>query len=230
MMLAGISSMATRQLLADLAAQYERESGVRVDIESVAGVEAAKRVQAGEAFDLAFLAADALDGLAASGHVVPGSCVDVARSAMAMALPTASHPHAVHDEPGLGRALLTARHIGYSTGPSGTHVLRLLERLGLMEALRSKLVQAPPGVAVGSLIARGEVDLGFQQTSELIGIPGVAIVQLPASARSFTTFSGGVCSASTHPQEAQAFLAFLASARADDARQRRGMESPAVAR
>jgi molybdate transport system substrate-binding protein len=223
-MLTGICSMATRQVLADLAAQYQAESGVPVAIDSVGGVEAAKRVQAGAPLDFVVLAADALDALIASGSVGREGRVDVARSAMAMAVRERSSIHQMAGEADLGRAMLAARHIGYSTGPSGTHVLRLLERLGLMEALRAKLVQAPPGVPVGSLIARGEVDVGFQQLSELVDVPGIEIVHLPASAQAFTTFSAGTCTVSGRKREAAAFLAFLASSSASAAKLRRGME------
>lgn len=228
-MLTGVSSMATRQVLADLAAQYEARHRVNVTIESIAGVEAARRVHAGEPFDVAILASDALDHLAAAGHIVPTSRVDVARSAMAMAI-VSGHPHPrIEDEAGLGRAILAAGRVGYSTGPSGTHLLRLFERLGIMETLRPRLVQAPPGVPVGTLIAHGEVEVGFQQLSELVDVRGIEIVHLPASAQSYTIFSGGVCTASTHPREAADFLAYLASPGTTAIKQRRGME-PAAAR
>ena len=82
--LRGISSMATRQVLGELAADCEKQSGVRVEIESVGGVDAAKRVQAGEAFDLVFLAADAIDKLVAAGKAA--GRVDLVRSGVAVLL------------------------------------------------------------------------------------------------------------------------------------------------
>ena len=225
-MLTGISSMATRQLLAELATEYQGIHGEPVAVESIAGVEAARRVRAGEAFDFAVLAADALDALIASGHVVRSSRVEVARSAMAMAVRAGTAPPRIDDAAALSAALLRAHRVGYSTGPSGTHLLRLFERWGVMEELRARLVQAPAGVPVGTLIARGEVDLGFQQLSELIHVHGIVVLDLPAEAQSFTIFSAGVCEVSRQPPEAAAFLGFLASPGATPAKQRHGMEPP----
>jgi len=219
--------MATRHVLAELAAQYEAAHRVGVAIESIAGVEAARRVQAGDAFDIAVLAADALEHLAASGRILRASRVDVARSAMAMAVPSGKPVPRIDDEAALGSAILAAGRVGYSTGPSGTHLLRLFERLGIMETLRPSLVQAPPGMAVGTLVAHGEVEVGFQQLSELVDVRGIEIVHLPATAQSYTTFSAGVCAASSHPREAAAFLAYLASPATAAIKQRHGME-PAV--
>ena len=99
-----------------------------------------------------------------------------------------------------------------------------------METLRPRLVQAPPGVAVGTLIARGDVEAGFQQLSELIDVRGIEIVHLPASAQSYTVFAGAVCSASTHAREAADFLAYLGSPGTAAAKQRRGMEPAEPAR
>jgi len=222
-----VSSMATRHVLAELAAQYEAGHRVGVAIESIAGVEAARRVQAGDAFDIAVLAADALEHLAASGRILRASRVDVARSAMAMAVPSGKPVPRIDDEAALGSAILAAGRVGYSTGPSGTHLLRLFERLGIMETLRPSLVQAPPGMAVGTLVAHGEVEVGFQQLSELVDVRGIETVHLPATAQSYTTFSAGVCAASSHPREAAAFLAYLASPATAAIKQRHGME-PAV--
>src|SRR4051812_13691852 len=84
--LRGISSMATRQVLADLIGQYESGTGRRVQVESVGGVDAARRVEAGEAFDVVLLASDAIDKLAASGRVVAGSRRDLVRSEVAIAV------------------------------------------------------------------------------------------------------------------------------------------------
>ncbi|MGZ5062387.1 MAG: substrate-binding domain-containing protein [Usitatibacter sp.] len=222
---AGISSMAVRHALAELAEAYERRFARGVSIESVGGVEAARRVAAGEPLDFVVLAAEALGPLESAGRIVPRSRIDLASSGVAIAVKTgAAHPD-VGDEPAVRRAVLEARTIGYSTGPSGAHLTRLFEKWGIAAIIRPRIVQAPPGVPVGSLVARGEVELGFQQLSELIHERGVEVVgPLPPAIQALTVFSGAVCAASTRRAAAAAFLSFAASADADDAKRRHGME------
>ncbi len=221
-----ISSMATRELLAELAAAYGQRSGEAVQLESVGGVEAARRVQAGEPFDLAVLAADAIDRLAAAGAVSVDSKTDLVRSPVAVAVRAGSVLPALDSEDALRRAVQAAATIGYSTGPSGTALLRLFERWGLAAELQPRLVQAPPGVPVGALVAGGDVALGFQQLSELIHVPGIAVAGvLPPPVAIITTFSGAVCAGSSRAEAARRLLAFMAGADAHAARQRQGMEA-----
>src|SRR5213596_873802 len=104
--LSGISSMATRKVLVELADAYERRSGQRVVVESVGGVDAARRVQAGESFDFVVLAADAIEQLAAGGHVDPGSRMDLARSPVAIAVAAGATPPDVSSESALRDAVL----------------------------------------------------------------------------------------------------------------------------
>ena len=223
--LKGVSSMAARYVLADAAAAYEARKGRSVSIESVGGVEAARRVEAGEAFDFVVLAADALERLAASGRLAPGSHVGIACSGVAIAVRAgAAHPD-ISTEDAVRRAVLAARNVGYSTGPSGNALMALFERWGIAPAIAPRLVKAPAGVPVGELVARGEVALGFQQLSELRPMGGIEIVgPLPDAIQVVTTFAGAVCAASARPEAAHAFLDFASSPEVDAIRTRHGME------
>lgn len=221
----GISSMATRLLLAQLAAEYEGRDDAKITIESVGGVDAARRVQAGEPFDLVVLASDAIARLQAGGHAVPGSQVDLVRSEVGVAVPAGAARPDITSEEALQAAVRAAPSIGYSTGPSGTALLKLFERWGLAETLKQRIVQAPPGVPVGTLVARGEVALGFQQMSELIHLDGIAILgTLPAPVQITTVFTGAVCAASSRADAVRRLLAFMASPETADAKRRQGME------
>ncbi len=214
--------MATRQVLAELLAAYRLKLGVTVAIESVGGVDAARRVQAGEAFDVVVLGSDALDKLIASGQVV--SRVDLVDSGVAVAVRAGTARPDISTEDAVRQAVLAAPTISYSTGPSGVALCKLFERWGIADAIAGRIVVPPPGVPVGSLVARGEVALGFQQYSELMHLPGIEVVgPLPEAIQITTTFSGGVCAASSQPQVAHALLEFLASSATADTKIRHGM-------
>lgn len=221
----GLSSMATRQVLAELAGTYEQRTGTRVAIRSLGGVEAARLVRAGEPADLVILASGAMEKLEAEGHIVPGTRAGFARSGMAVAVRAGARHPAIGDEAALKEAILAAGRICYSTGPSGDHLLRVLERFGITEALAQRLVQAPPGVPVATMVARGEADLGFQQLSELLHVPGIEIVgPLPPEVQAVTVFTVGVATTSSQPEQARALIAYLTSPEAEAAKCRQGME------
>jgi molybdate transport system substrate-binding protein len=221
----GISSMATRQLLAELCEQYTAATGQGVAIEAVGGVDAAKRVAAGEAFDLVLLASDAIDRLTAAGHLAPRSRVDIVRSPVAVAVQAGVAQPDISTADALKKALLAAKTIGYSTGPSGTHLVQLFERWGLAAELGAKTVQAPPGVPVGALVARGEVEIGFQQLSELISLEGITVLGLlPGDCAFITTFSAGVPANTAQAAAVKALLDFFNSPNTVAVKRRHGME------
>lgn len=223
----GISSMATRQVLADLVAAFEQRSGVTAAIESVGGVDAAKRVQGGEAFDVVVLASDAIDKLIAAGRIEAASKTDLVLSGVAVAVKAgAPHPD-IGSEEALRHSVLAARSLSYSTGPSGVALAALFERWGIADEIKARIVQPPPGVPVGTLVARGEVELGFQQLSELIHVQGIDLLgPMPTAIQIVTTFSAGVCIGSAQAETVRAMLAFMASPEADAAKRAQGMDPP----
>lgn len=223
--LTGISSMATRQLLAELAHAYREQTGTVVGFESVGGVDAARRVAAGEPFDLVVLAADAIHKLIAAGFVVAGSRTDLAHSGVAIAVRAGAVRPDIGSQAALRQAVLAARSVGFSTGPSGVALAALFERWGIAAQIGDRLLQAPPGVPVGTLVARGEVELGFQQLSELMHLDGIDVIgAMPPEIAIVTTFSAGLCASSAQPEAVRALLDFMASPDTAAAKRRHGME------
>jgi molybdate transport system substrate-binding protein len=221
----GISSMATRHVLADLIGRYEQRTGCRVVIHSIGGVEAARRIRAGEPTDVIILASNVMEQLEAEGHIVSGSRADFARSGIAMAVRAGAVRPSIDDEESVKQAMLRARKVCYSTGPSGDHLRRLWQRWGILDVISERAVQAPAGVPVGTILASGEADLGFQQLSELLHAPGVDIIgPLPPEIQALTGFSAGLSSSSSQLKQAGYLVAYLASPEAEAAKRRHGME------
>jgi len=222
--LTGISSMATRLILGELARRYEAKIGVAVDIRSMGGVDAARLIRAGEAVDMVVLASNVMAQLEAEGDVRAGSVQGFTRSGMAIAVRAGAQQPDIGSEDAVRRAVLAALRVGYSTGPSGDHLLNLCARWG-MPADSERLIKAPPGVPVGKLVADGDADLGFQQLSELIHVQGLHVVgPLPQEIQAVTVFSAGVCVRSERPADTEALIAFLASPEADAIKREQGME------
>jgi len=217
--------MATNRVLTDLVARFHETSTHRVLLESVGGVDAAQRVQAGEVFDAVVLAAKTIDQLIAAGRIVAGSRVDLVRSGVAIAVRAGAPRIDIGSEDAVKRAVLSARSLSYSTGPSGVHLAKVFERWGVAEAIKPRIVQAPPGIPVGTLVAEGQVELGFQQLSELMHLPGIVVLgPLPPAIQLITTFSAGIAAASSQPDAVRAMLDFMVSPAAVEAKRANGME------
>ncbi len=219
-----LSSMATREVLAELAAQYQQASGCQVILESAGGVDVAKRVLAGEPVDVVVLAAKAVDELIRAGRLAADSRADIVKSGIAVAVRAGAIAPDIASPEAVRKAVLEAPTLSYSTGPSGVYLEGLFARWGIFEQIRPRIVQAPPGVPVGSLVARGDVALGFQQLSELLHLPGIAVLgPLPAAIQSITTFSGAVSTASAQAGPARELLAFMTAPASAAAIRRQGM-------
>jgi molybdate transport system substrate-binding protein len=157
--------------------------------------------------------------------LVPGSLAGFAVSSIAAAVRAGDAVPDLSDAAAVKRAVLAAGRVGYSTGPSGDHLLGLLDKWAVRAELADRLIQAPPGVPVGRMLAEGAVDLAVQQRSELMGVPGIVIAgDLPADAQSKTLFTAGITRTSARPGIARDFIAFLAAADMADVKRRHGLE------
>ena len=199
-----------------LAPGFERESGHRVVLVQGGSMGTAPtaipmRLQRGEAADALIMVAEALDGLAAQGRVAPGSRVELANSPMGIAVREGAAKPDISTVAALRATLLAARGVGYSASASGRYVNGpLFERLGITAEMqgRARLVTGEP---VANAVARGELELAFQQVAELLPVRGVTFVgPLPEAVQLYTVFAGGVASWARQPEAAAALLRYLA--------------------
>jgi len=220
-----ISSMAARELLRELATQFENATHRTVTTEAAGGVDVARRIAAGEDADVVVLSDTAIDKLIAEGKLFAGSRVDLVRSGVAIAVRDAAPRPDISTEEAVKQAVLAARSLSFSTGPSGVYLEKLFARWGILDMIRSRIVVPPPGTPVGSLVANGGAELGFQQLSELMDLPGIQVLgPLPPAIQTLTVFSGGVAVRSDDAGGARALLAFMNTPATAATKQRHGME------
>lgn len=219
-----LSSMAAREVLAELIRGFTAQTGQPVAAEAAGGVEVARRIQAGEAADVVVLSATAIDKLIAGTQLRAGR-VDLVKSGVAIAVRSGASQPDVSTEAAVRAAVSGARSLSYSTGPSGVYLEQLFARWGILETIRPRIVVPPPGVPVGSLVAGGQAALGFQQLSELLHVAGITVLgPLPAAIQTITTFSAGISARCEQPQVAMALLQYMRQPAASAVMQRYGME------
>jgi molybdate transport system substrate-binding protein len=220
-----MASNAFKEAYLELVPRFEQASKHKVVTSFVGSVDIMKRMKAGEDTDLLILARSAVDELIGLGKVVPGSRVDLAKSGVGVAVRAGAPKPDISSGDALKRALLAAKSIGYSSGPSGAYLAGLFQRMGIADELKPKIRQTPPGAAVGDLIARGEAEIGFQQVSELLSIKGIDFVgPLPPEVQQITVFSAGLHVAARDPTAARALVEFLSSPASVPAIRKTGME------
>ena len=224
-MLKLLSSMATRELLAELAKGCEHDLSEPLIAEAAGGIDVAKRVQAGEAVDIVVLASNVIDKLIAEDKLLRGTRVDLVKSGIGIAVRQGAARRDVASEDQVKDAVLAARSLCYSTGPSGTYLQQMFERWGILQTIQSRIVVPPPGIPVGTLVAKGECELGFQQMSELINLSGIEVLgPLPPAIQSMTVFSAGIAKSCQSPDAARRVLNYMASPSTAALKRRFGME------
>ena len=220
-----LSTQATEQAYRELLPQFEKASGHKVTTTYTGTLDAKKRIAAGETFDLLIMASPEIDAFIASGTLAPGSRVDLAKSGVGVGVKAGAPKPDISSVDALKNTLLAAKAIGYSTGPSGNYLIGMFERLGIADQVKPKLKQTPTGVFVGTIVANGEVDIGFQQVSEMATFPGVDYVgPLPAEVQKMTVFASGIAANAKQPEAAKAWVKFITAPESAQAFKKRGME------
>jgi len=220
-----LSTQATEEAYRELVPEFEKATGNKVTTTFTGTLDANKRLAAGENYDLLIMAASSIDEHIKGGKVVPGSRVDLAKSGVGVGVKSGAPKPDISTTEALKKTILAARSIGYSTGPSGVYVTGLFQRLGVADEIKGRLEQTPTGVFVGSIIASGEAEIGFQQISELSHFAGVDYVgPLPADVQQFTMFSSGIIVGAKDADGAKALVKFITAPAAAAAFKNRGME------
>lgn len=220
-----LSTQATEEAYRELVPEFEKTTGHKVTTTFTGTLDANKRLAAGESYDLLIMAASAIEEHIKGGKVVPGSRVDLAKSGVGVGVKSGASKPDISTTEALKKTILAARSIGYSTGPSGIYVIGLFQRMGVADEIKGKLKQTPTGVFVGSIIANGEAEIGFQQVSELSHFAGVDYVgPLPADVQQFTMFSSGIIVGAKDADGAKTLVKFITAPAAAAAFKKRGME------
>ncbi|WP_424814516.1 molybdate ABC transporter substrate-binding protein [Roseococcus sp. YIM B11640] len=214
----------------ELIAPYEAASGNKLESAFGASMGAApdaipQRMSRGEPADILVMARSALDEMVRLGHVRPGSQVDLVESRIAMAVRTGTPHPRIGTVEEFRQAMLDARSIGYSASASGVYIeTELFRDLGIADRVMPK-ARRVMSERVGSVVARGELDVGFQQVSELLPIPGIEIVgPLPGPLQRATVFSAGICTRSENPESALELIRFFNTPAAREVSRRAGLD------
>jgi molybdate transport system substrate-binding protein len=220
-----LASNATKEAYLELVPQFEKTTEHKVTTTWSGTVDIKKRLAAGETYDVLIMAGPEIDEFIRQGKLVAGSRVDLAKSGVGVAVRTGASKPDISSADGLKAALLSAKSIGYSQGPSGTYLVGLFQRMGIADTIKDKVKVSKVGQPVGNLIASGEVEIGFQQVSELLPVKGIDFLgPLPASVQQITTFSGGLFAAAKQPEAAKALVTFLAAPAATPVKRKHGLD------
>jgi molybdate transport system substrate-binding protein len=205
-----MSSVAIKGAYLELVPAFEKRSGNKVETHWVGMSDIARRMQAGDVVDAVIGSTALIKDLVEKGILEQRTAL--ARSGVGAAVRAGARKPDISTVEALKRALLEARSIVYSSGPSGLYLAELFQRLGLADKLKDTARQMPPGMLVAEVVARGEAQLCFQQLPELRQVSGIDYIgPLPGEVQSITEFSGAVHRKAQAPEAAKAFLAFLAS-------------------
>jgi molybdate transport system substrate-binding protein len=223
-----VSGGAFKQVLTALVAQYEKESGNKVNVTYQTVGQHLKLIASGqETFDVAVLTPEAIDGLIKEGRVVPGSRADLAKTGVGVVVKAGAPLPDISTVEAFKRALLAAKSVAYidpaAGGSSGIYVAKLLDRLGIAKEVNAKAVLVHGG-EVASHIADGEAEIGIHQISEILPVKGATLVgPLPAEIQNFTVYSAGLGAAAKDRAAAAGMIKFLSGPHALPIIEEKGM-------
>jgi molybdate transport system substrate-binding protein len=207
-----IGSTAMTEFIEAVIPIFERDSGHKVRATFLSGSLLPVKVKAGAPADLIVTTPESIDDLAKAGKVVAGGRVDLVRSSAGVAVRAGAPKPDISTPEAFKQALLAARSVGISQGPSGFYMLSLLDRLGIADAIKAKAVFTEPGQRVGLVIASGQAEIGVQQITELLAMPGIDFVgPLPPALQTTIIYAAVRSSNAKETAAADELVKFLTS-------------------
>jgi molybdate transport system substrate-binding protein len=220
-----LASGATKEVIDEVLPAFEKASGHEVTITFTGTAKIKERISAGEVYDIVIVGGPVVDAFIQQGRMVPGSRTDLMKSGIGVAVRAGGAKPDIQSSEALKRAVLAAKSIGYSSGPSGDYVITLVQRMGIADQVKPKMKQVPSGARISTMIESGEVEIGFQQISELIHEKGINYLgPLPAEIQKITVFSAGLRTDANEPEAAKALVKALRSPDAATVIKAHGME------
>ena len=221
-----LSSIATREAYNELVPQFERVSGHQVVTTWAGTVDILKRMTGGETHDLVIVSSREVDELIKLGKFEAGSRVDLAQCGIGVAVRAGAARPDISSSDALKRALIAAESVGYTRGPSGVYMGGLIERMGIAAEIKPKFKSVPSGGTIGTIVANGECEIGFQQISELVHIKGIDYIgPLPAEVQRITVFSTGIPVGARNAAAAKVLVQFLRSPAAIAEMKKHGLDA-----
>jgi molybdate transport system substrate-binding protein len=220
-----LASTAMREVLDELVPMFERTTGHKVTVSFQSGGLLPVKVKEGAQADMVVTTPATIDELVAAGKLVAGTRVDFVRSAAGVAVRAGAPKPDIGTTEAFKTALLAAKTVGISQGPSGQHLMSVLAKLGIAEAIKAKTVTPPLGTRIGTLVARGDAEIGVQQITELLLIPGIDYVgPLPKELQANIVYALATPSNAKETEAAKALAKFLTSETAVPVMKKLGLE------
>jgi molybdate transport system substrate-binding protein len=224
-----LTAGAFKPVVVAVAAEFERRSGHHVVIDNDTAGALARRIAAGEHFDLAVLTESAIAQLARDGKLAPGASGPLGQVGIGVAVKRGAALPDIGSVAAFQRALLDARAVAYidpqAGGSSGVYLARLFDKLGIASQIKAKAVLVPGGL-VAQRVVSGEADIALHQISEILAVPGAVLVgPIPDELQNYTVYAGGVSAGAGAPSAAKALLAMLHGKAGRAAMTTRGMQA-----
>jgi molybdate transport system substrate-binding protein len=221
-----LSALAMREAYLEFVPQFEQANERIVAITWAGTIDIMKRMEAGEQYDLVIASKGAMADLLNLGKIMQTGLLDVAGSGIGVAVRRGAPRPDISSAESLKRAVIAAKTVGYSTGPSGTYLAGLFERMGIADKIKAKLRSVPSGGTISSIVANGEAEIGFQQISELVHAQGIDFIgPLPPVIQYITVITAGIPRNAKNPIAAQALAKFLVGPASKVALERAGLQT-----
>lgn len=224
-----LTAGAFKPIVLAITPEFEKQSGHKLIVDNDTAGALQRRILGGEAFDVAVVTPAVIQELTDKGKIVAGTPVNLARTAVGVAVKEGAPQPDIKTVESLKAALLAATKVAYidpaAGGSSGIYFSKLLETMGIADAVKAKAVLVPGGLVAQRLVT-GEADLAVHQISEILAVKGAALVgPLPREIQNYTTYAGGLGASAAQPEAAKALIAFLGGDVARRVLSEKGMES-----